>query len=224
LLNQPIDVLLSFNLREALTVWKDSVLEISDKSAASSETRQVGLPVEHHLNEQNDFFSVRLDRNETLGHSPPEIVKFFVVRPSQHVNHVLCELERHGLFHLDTLARRNTQQKPEVDVNQVALNVDHDVPIVTVFYLQNVADKRVRSKAVAKVISRLLVSLRSAAILLCEVVLERGVRLLDFLFECVNAHGIIDCLNEAAVGPRGQNFIGLDPEGQFLFGPNLSHL
>ena len=169
-------------------------------------------------------FSLLLDHNEPFGHFLPKYVKLFVIWPAQHVNHVLCELKRHGLFHLDALAWRNTQQKSEVDVNQVALNVDHDVTVVPVFDLQNVADKRVRGQTVAKVIPSLFVPLRSAAILLRKVVLERGVRFLDLLFKCVYAHGIIDSLDKAAVGTSGQNLIRLDPERQLLLGPNLAHL
>ena len=59
------------------------------------------------------------------------------------------QLERRALERDD--ARRVRDHEAKVDVDDVALGVDQDVPVVSVLHLEQVADQRVRCEALQEV-------------------------------------------------------------------------
>lgn len=60
----------------------------------------------------------------------------------QQLRHFVAELEGSGL-EAQVAARRNAQDEAEVDVNQVAVRVYHDVSVVPILGLQQEAGHRV---------------------------------------------------------------------------------
>ena len=66
--NEAIDVESGFFSVHATTVREQTVLEIANQSLASLEAGQVALSQVHHLNKDDDLFSVVLQSTETLGH------------------------------------------------------------------------------------------------------------------------------------------------------------
>ncbi len=59
---------------------------------------------------------------------------FAFSRASHNLDHFFSQLEI-GTLKLQVACRRNIKNKPKVDVYKVALVVNQDIPIVTVFYL-----------------------------------------------------------------------------------------
>jgi hypothetical protein len=73
---------------------------------------------------------------------------------------------------------------------QMPLYIDHDIAIVAVLNLQDVADKGVGRKTVAEIIPRFFVSIWfPCAKLLEEIVIECGVET-NFLFDRMQTHRI----------------------------------
>ena len=79
-----------------------------------------------------------LDSHEAEAHQLAEEVEFLRVDPSEHLNHLARELER-SLLKLDALTRCVAEEEPEIDMHDVSLDIDQDVPVVPVLDLQYVA-------------------------------------------------------------------------------------
>jgi len=94
--------------------------------------------IEHKFNEDHQLLCVFSDGQETLHHSFDEKLVWFRFRIStQNIDEFLGELEI-SRFKAHIFARTPVKDETEVNVNQVTLLVNHDIPVVSVFYLQNI--------------------------------------------------------------------------------------
>ena len=140
--DQVVDESLALRVGEHLAGGEESVLQISDRLLAALEAWEVVLAEEHHFNDYDDLFCVLLQCQEAVLHQLTVFAE--VLRPvaAKYLDLLRRELER-GLLELDALAWRIRQEEPKVNVHYVAFNVDHDVSVVSVLDLQDVAQKRV---------------------------------------------------------------------------------
>lgn len=148
-------MLLDLNWSHPTLPREQPFFQISDQSASSNETWQIRLAIQHHFHQKNYLLRIFLKHLEAFCHSFPEIVEFLAVLTTEYLDHLVRKLERR-LFHCNTLSWCITQQKAEVDMTNVALNVNHNVAIVSIFDLKDVANQRVRRQTIAKIIPRLL--------------------------------------------------------------------
>lgn len=74
--------------------------------------------------------------------------------PTENFNLVSCQL-KWSLLKLNAFAWCVTKEESKVNVHDVPLNVDEDVSVVSVFYLENIAQQRIGSETLAKVLSGL---------------------------------------------------------------------
>ena len=75
-------------------------------------------------------------------HKLPELLEFLALRTLKKVHEFFCHLEG-GPFKLETLTRCIREEKAVIDMNDVTLIVNHDILVVPVLDLQDVADQRV---------------------------------------------------------------------------------
>ena len=100
-------------------------------------------------------------------------------------------------------------------MENVALNIDQDVLIVTILDLENVANKTVSTERIGEVLDGLVVLLRSClAKLTTEVVDDSGVSSTSLLLNRGDGEGVRDNFNESTVRTCGNNLIGFEPERQ----------
>ena len=121
---------------------QDAVLQGAQQVLTQGETRQVVQTHEHHLDNLDYLVCILLYSHKSETHELPEVVEPFAGYSAEHLDHLLRELEGR-LLELDPLAGRVRQQKPEVNVDYVTLDVYQDVPVVAVLNLQHVAHQRV---------------------------------------------------------------------------------
>ncbi len=107
---------------------------------------------EHHLNEFDDLVGVLLDGEEAESHQLAELAELLRLDSSKHLNHFSGQLEG-CLLEFQTLARGVREQEAEIDVHDVPGDVDHDVPIVAVLDLKDVAYQGVGGERLAKVVA-----------------------------------------------------------------------
>lgn len=101
-------MLLNFNRRHPPLAREKSFFQVADQRAASDEARQVGLSVEHHLDQENNLLRVLLEHLEPLRHALSKVIELVAVLPAQHLDHLVRQLERR-LLHSHPLARRVAQ-------------------------------------------------------------------------------------------------------------------
>jgi hypothetical protein len=88
-MNQPVHVPIAICLVEPAATGEKSVLQITDKLATSFETREIRLPKQHHLYQNDNFFSMRLQGHEALSHQRSEIFKLAAFKAPHNVYHLL---------------------------------------------------------------------------------------------------------------------------------------
>lgn len=146
---------------------------------------------EHHLDDDDDLLCVLLERKEALLHQFSVLAE--VLRPiaAEDLDLLRRQLER-SLFELDALSWRIRQEEAEVDVHDVALDVDHDVAVVPVLDLENVAYERIGSQRLAEVLTRGLVGLATrGAELVAEVVDDAYLLSSELFFDAGDAQRIV---------------------------------
>ena len=79
-----------------------------------------------------------------------ELVGLSLRTTTEYVNELLCELEV-GRFESHISAWRPVEDEAEVDMDQMPLLVNHDISVVTIFDLQNIADDTVSSETLDEV-------------------------------------------------------------------------
>jgi len=131
--------------------WQDAVLQVADEVLTQDEARQIVEAHEHHLNKLDDLIRMFLDGHEAEAHLLTELLEPLVLDASKDFNHFTSQLER-CLLKLNAFAWRVGEKEAEVNVHDVAFDVDQDVPIVTVLDLENVADQGVSCERPTEVI------------------------------------------------------------------------
>ena len=94
-----------------------------------------------------------LDGHEAESHELSVLSELLGVDAAQDLNHLGCQLEW-SLFEFNALARCVWEQEAEVDVHDVPEDVHHDVAVVAVLDLEDVADETVSGQGLAEVVSR----------------------------------------------------------------------
>ena len=154
--SQHVNMALRFLESHPLSSGKDSVLQVPNQGTATNEARQITLSHEHHLHKNYEFLSVLLESTETSCHSCSEISKLIRFRSTHHINHLLGQLEW-SCFKFHSLSGCVWEQETEVNMTNVPFNVDHDIFIVPVFNLKDVANERICSKRIGEIFDGLLV-------------------------------------------------------------------
>ncbi len=118
----------------------------SDSVLPQLKALQVLLPQHHHLNQYHQLVGMLLQCHESpitliilyimvlLFHEVSELFEFLGRISAQYIDKFLGHLEWR-LLELESLARRIGQEKPIVNVDNVALRVHHDILIMPVLYL-----------------------------------------------------------------------------------------
>lgn len=222
--DQVVDKPLALGVREHLAGREEPVLQISDGPLASLEAREVILAQEHHFDDDDDLLCVLLQCEEALLHQFAVLAEVLGPVAAENLDLLGCELER-GLLELDALARRVRQEEAEVDVHDVAFNVDHDVPIVPVLDLQDVAQKRVGRQRLAKILpSQFVGPAPRGAKLVSEVVDDADVFASQLFLDARDAERIVADLDQAAPLPCRQNLVRLQPQIKLLLLEDLVEL
>ncbi|GIX62932.1 octaprenyl-diphosphate synthase, putative [Babesia caballi] len=163
--------------------------------------------VGHHLDQQHDAVHVLPRLEQPADDERLEVVEVVRVLAPNHVDVLLGELEGRRLE--ADVAGGVGEAEAVVDVDDVALAVQQNVPVVPVADLQEVRDDGVGGVALDEVLAGLE-----------EVV---GVDALEGLgdglhvelaLDHVDGAGVVQELDDAAVGPRHENLDGLQPERQ----------
>jgi len=124
-----------------------------------------------------------------------ELVSFSLCISAQYIDELLGQLEI-GRLEAHVFAGRPVEDESEVDVDEMALLIDHDIAIMSVLDLQDVADDAVGSETLGEIESCLLELLgRLAAISLQEVLVK--VDLVSFA-ELVATVGVWYALDDSA--------------------------
>ena len=131
-------------------------------------------------------------------------------RPAHHSDHFARQLER-GPLELDS-AGGNVEAEAEVDVQDVARVVDHDVAVMPVLELQQVGDDAVGGHALDEVVPSLLEPDRVlAAVLRGKVIVETVDRLPA---NHVAGNGVGQHVDDAAAGGGRCHAVGVDVDVQ----------
>lgn len=138
---------------QPLTTREQPLLQVPDQLSSTNEARQITLTHQHHLHQDDDLLGVRLQCHKSTRHARPEVPELVRVLSTQHVQHLLCELKWRRLK-LHALARSIAQQKSKINMQNVSFNINHNVTVVSVLNLQDVAHQGIGSQTVAEIIFR----------------------------------------------------------------------
>lgn len=118
------------------------------------EARQPRL--HHLLHRVVDMLLVLPHHQERLDHQVEvQAERLTVDRPAHDFDHLLSQLEI-GTFELHIPGWGDIEDKPKVNVDEVALVVDEDVAVMAVLYLQDVRDNRVGRLRLYEIVAGLL--------------------------------------------------------------------
>ena len=120
----------------------EAVAQRLDGLAAGGEAGQVAAgALERALDEREDLGCLLARGQEALDHEVAEAREGGRARAAHQLDVLRRQLERRRL-EVDVTAGRVGQQKAEVDVDDVAVGVEHDVAVVSIFHVQRVAQQR----------------------------------------------------------------------------------
>jgi len=156
--DEVIDESLALRAREHLSRWEEPVLEVPDGLLAAFEARQVVLSQEHHFNDDDDLLGVLLECHEALLHQLSVFAEVLRSVAAEHLNLLRCELEG-SLLKLHALAWCVREEESKVNVHYVAFNVNHDISIVSVLDLKDVAKQGVGGQRFAEIVASCFVRL-----------------------------------------------------------------
>ena len=160
--------------------------------------------VEHKRHERHYRLSVRPHRqvgSDAKVHEAAEGRRFHLAAHNHH------HLFRQFYVRLEAqiASGRRLEHEAEIDVDNVAVRVDHDVAVVPIFDLKEEADEAVGGHGSDKVAPGRLELLRHlVAVFLDEVIVEAHVRLAA---ELVARFGVGNALDDAAAGRRGHHSV-----------------
>ena len=92
-----------------------------------------------------------MNGHEAESHQLSVLPELLGLDATKHFYHLTSELERR-LLEFDAFAGTIREQETEIDVQDVAFDVDKDVPVVTVFDLQYVTNKGVSGETLTEVV------------------------------------------------------------------------
>lgn len=108
-------------------------------------------------------------------------------------DHVLCKLEI-SRFETKISPWRNTHDKPEVDMDQVAFIINQNIPVVSILALKNVWHNGIASLTSNEVVSRLLKTIHLfISELLFKIAVEIVLRHFTYL---VSAHSALNAFDD----------------------------
>lgn len=209
--DQPVYYLLGALLRQLL-VRKQPFTQLLDSHffAFTREAAEVLLTVGHHLGKKDDFCGVFIKFPQARHHLLPVSTEHWALNPAQDSDELRSQLERH-CFNLDSPAWRSGQHVPKINVDDAAVLSKQDVSVVSVFYLEHVADQRIPCQRVCEVLLSFHKVLRlDVPKVLSKVVkqISTSIELLLHRFpDVVDAETVRNELNQAAVVSSGQNLI-----------------
>ena len=105
----------------------------------SVEAWQLTLPQDHHFDQHDDLVCVFLKSHESVFHQVSKPFKLFRSLPAHYLCEFRCQLEWH-VFKFHVAAGGVGEQEPEVDMEDVALDVNENIPVVSVLDCHDVAD------------------------------------------------------------------------------------
>ena len=138
LCHESINELLALGIIEHPSSREEAIFELLDGLLATLEARQIVLTQEHHFNNDDDLLGALLKSHEALPHQLSEFSELLGAVTSENLNQFRIQFER-SRFELQALAWRIRQKETEVNVEEMPLNIKHDVLIVPVLDLENVA-------------------------------------------------------------------------------------
>ena len=141
-LDEVVDKARSFHLIHQASFWKHPLLQISNEVLAQLEAWQVILSEEHHLYQLHYFVCMLLESHEPKSHLFSVLAELLAPDSSQYLNHLSSQLEW-CLFEFNSLSRSIGQEETEVDVHNMSFDINHDISIVAILNLKDIADKTV---------------------------------------------------------------------------------
>ena len=91
-----------------------------------------------------------LDSHKAESHQLTILFELLGSDPAKHLNHFTCQL-KWSLFELEAFAGGIREQETEIDVHYMPSNVNHDITVVAILDLENIANKGIGSKRGAEV-------------------------------------------------------------------------
>ena len=133
-MDQPVHEPLAFVVRKSATCREEPIFEISHGCFATFEARKIILAHEHHFDYNDDFLSFILQGQETLFHKFSIFIEGLGSVAAEDLYDFCGQLER-SFFEFDAFAWGVREEKSEVDVHDVALDIYEDVSVVSIFDL-----------------------------------------------------------------------------------------
>ena len=194
---------------------EEPVLEVPDGCLSTFEAGEIVLTHEHHFDYDDDFLCFVLQRQEPLFHQFSVFVEGLRSVATKDLDHFRRQLEG-CLLEFDSFARSVREEKSEVNVHDVPLDIDENVSVVSVLDLEDVAQEGIGCKRLHKVVSGLFEGFCfCAAELLFKVVYDLRVAT-HRLFDAVDAQGVVGKLHETASWASCKDLVRFHPEVEFL--------
>ena len=95
-------------------------------------------------------------------------------------------------------------------MKNMAFSINHNIPIMSIFNLQNITNKTISSKRLTEIKPRLLKSFRPRASKLVSKIMNKpGISPPQFFLDATNGHTILNKLKYATPLPGANNLIRL---------------
>ena len=133
-----VDEPLALVVSKLATGWEEPILEISEGLFSCFEASEVVLAHEHHLDNNNNFFSVLLKSHETLFHELTVFSESSRSISSKDLYHLCCQLER-SLFKFHSLTWGIGEEKSKINVHEMSLDVNENISVVSILNLKDIA-------------------------------------------------------------------------------------
>ena len=103
----------------------------------------------HDVNQYKEVIQVSLHLVEATDHQAFEVFVHLTVIASQQVNVFFCQLKGRGLEVHAT--RGGLKHEAEINVDEVPLRINEDVPIVPVLHIEQVVEERVPGQTLREI-------------------------------------------------------------------------
>ena len=105
------------------------------------------------------------------------------------------------------------EEEAEIDVDYVTVFVDHDVAVVAVLDVEDIADEGIRGKGLDEVEASSFIALRGLRAKVVEKVVLKTVHAIgELLLDAVNTHGVVDALHDTRVMVGGDDLVDLETQ------------
>jgi len=221
---QTFCVLLGFHFVHYFATREEPLFHPNHGGLTILEARKIFLPKHHHFNENNYFISVFLQGHEAEFNKISEQFIVLPVIPSKYIDALLGQLER-SLLEFKALAWCIGKQEAIVNMNNVSFIVDHYVLVVAILYLEDVLGQRVTCQTVAEILLSFLkpFTFNFTFPVLYYKVVKQCHSILS-LVDLVDAHCVVNDLDQATVWASSQNFVWLEPNWKLFHFENLVDL